>query len=234
VLRSRRAAVHASSLLVTLVVAGGAFAAAHASSGAIHACVRHGSGGLYTGRACARHDHRLTWNVAGPPGPAGVPGPAGLPGPLGPVGPSGPPGPPGIAAGVLGAQDGGEDPPGLGGVIGTSQTFTDTVLTTGASGDVFAMGHVDLTVDCPNPAPALDCAYSVGLYVDGQPVSGSLHNVDIPAFTTSEQTADLFGIATSLPRGTHHVTIGYRTLLHGPTIITVGGETHSAAIELGD
>lgn len=217
-------------VVLAVAAAGGAYAATRLSSNVINACVRHGSGGVYTGRPCARHDRTLTWNVAGPQGP---PGPPGIPGPAGAPGSPGPPGPPG-SAGVRGAQSGGEDPPGLGGIIGASQTFTDTVLSTSASGDVFVWGHLDLTADCPSPSPTPNCAYTVGLYMDGQPVPGSAHTVEIPTFTTAEETADLFGIATSVPAGTHHVTIGYRTLLHGPTIDTVGGETHSAAIGLGD
>jgi hypothetical protein len=216
---------------VVAAASGGAYATVHVVSSAINACVRHGSGELYAGRPCARRDRALTWNVVGPPGAPGATGPSGAPGLPGPPGPPGPAGSPGTA---LGAQDGGLDPPALGGAIGTSRSFTDTALTTTAEGDVFAWGDLDLTADCLDAAPTPSCAYTVGLYIDGQPVPGSAHIVEIPAFSSTEERTELFGIATSLPAARHQVTIGYRTLIHGPTITNVGSETHSAAIGLGD
>jgi hypothetical protein len=54
-----------------LAVSGGAYAAVTASSPTISVCVHHRGGGLYSGRSCARHDRRLTWNVIGPLGPPG-------------------------------------------------------------------------------------------------------------------------------------------------------------------
>jgi hypothetical protein len=221
VLRARRSSVVA--LILALGVAGGAFAASNSSPNLISACVRHGAGVLYTGRPCARRDHSLAWNVTGPAGPPGAAGPQG------PSGPQGPPGPPGSAVAVLGAQSGGIDPPSLGGLPNQTQTVTDTVLTTSQPGDVLALGHVDLQVDCHT----LTCGFTVGLYVDGQPVPGSAHNLDLPDFAVTEETLDVFGIAPSVPAGTHHITIGLRAPVHLPSI-AVGGETHSAAIELGD
>lgn len=211
--------------LAVLAVAatGGAYAAVHAASNSISACVRHHSGELYTGRPCARHDRPVTWNVVGPQGPQGVPGPAGTPGP------PGPPGPPGSAAGVLGAQSGGIDPPGLDGLPNQTETLTDTVLSTSQSGDVLAVGHADLQIDCGS----LVCGFTAGLYVDGQPVPGSARNIELPVFTSTEETLELFGIAPSVPAGTHHITIGLRSPVRLPSI-TAGGETHSAAMQLGD
>jgi hypothetical protein len=222
----RRRCVFPGIVILAVAAAGGAYAASRPASTRISACVRHGGGVLYTGRPCARRDHALVWNAVGPPGPSGRAGP---PGAGGPPGPAGPPGPPGSAATVLGAQSGGIDPPALGGLQNQSQTLTDTVLTMSQPGDVFALGHVDLQVDCG----PLVCGFTVGMYVDGQPVSGSARNVELPALASSEQTLDLFGIAPSLPAGTHHITIGLRAPVHLPSI-TAGGDTHSAAIELGD
>jgi hypothetical protein len=130
---------------------------------------------------------------------------------------------------VLGAQSGGVDPPGLDGLPNQTETLTDTVLSTSQSGDVLAVGHADLQIDCG----PLVCGFTAGLYVDGQPVPGSAHNVELPVFASTEETVDLFGIAPSVPAGTHHITIGLRAAVHLPSI-TAGGETHSAAIELGD
>jgi hypothetical protein len=201
--------------VVASAATGGAYAAVRVASSPISACVRHRGGELYTGRPCARHDHSLTWNVVGPQGPSGPPGP---------------PGPPGsAAAGTLGAQSGGVDPPVLGGLPNQTETLTDTVLSTSQSGDVLAVGHADLQIDCG----PLICGFTAGLYVDGQPVPGSAHNVELPVFASIEETVDLFGIAPSVPAGIHHITIGLRAAVHLPSI-TDGAETHSAAIALGD
>lgn len=212
--------------VLVITATGGAYAAVQGASSTISACVHQRSGGLYTGRPCARHDRSLTWNVVGPQGPPGMSGP---PGPPGLTGPPGPPGPPGSVAGVLGAQSGGIDPPSLDGLPNQIETLTDTVLSTSQSGDVLAIGHADLQIDCG----ALACGFTAGLYVDGQPVPGSARTIDLPVFASSEETVELFGIAPSVPAGTHHITIGLRAPVHLPSI-TVGDETHSAAIELGD
>ncbi len=62
--------------LVALMAASGAYAAARISSPQISACVGHKSGVFYAADQCRRRDARLTWSVAGPPGPAGTQGPA--------------------------------------------------------------------------------------------------------------------------------------------------------------
>jgi hypothetical protein len=166
-------------------------------------------------------DHRRP----GRPGRA-APGAVGPSGPPGPPGSSGPPGGSGVLAA---AQDGGTAPLALGGSIGESKTFTDTVVTTTPPGKLLVSGHLDLTADCPTPFPTIDCFYEVGLYVDRQPVPGSGHSVDMQAFTTAEQVTDLSGLASGVPAGTHHITIGYRTVVHGPSI-TAGAETRSWAV----
>jgi hypothetical protein len=76
--------------LVALVTAasGGAYAVVGASPSTISACVRHGGGGLYAAHRCDHGDRRLTWNTAGPAGPAGAQGPVGPQGAAGPIGPS--------------------------------------------------------------------------------------------------------------------------------------------------
>jgi hypothetical protein len=130
---------------------------------------------------------------------------------------------------VLGAQSGGVDPPALDGLPNQAETLTDTVLSTNQSGDVLAVGHADLQIDCG----PLVCGFTAGLYVDGQPVPGSAHNIELPVFASTEESVELFGIAPSVPAGTHHITIGLRAPVHLPSI-TAGAETHSAAIQLGD
>lgn len=78
--------------LVALVTAasGGAYAAVGSSPSTISACVRHGGGGLYAAHRCEHGDRRLTWNAAGPEGPAGAQGPIGPQGAAGPAGAIGP------------------------------------------------------------------------------------------------------------------------------------------------
>jgi hypothetical protein len=65
--------------LAALVIAGsaGAYASVSASSNSVHACVRHRGGVLYVAKKCASHDRKVTWSVAGPPGPGGAAGPQG-------------------------------------------------------------------------------------------------------------------------------------------------------------
>lgn len=157
-----------------IVVAGAAYGSG--SGPTISACVHHVSGGLYAARPCHSGDRRLTWSVTGPGGPRGAigpRGPGGPPGPGGPLGLTGPPGPKGDPGVAAAAQSGGADPPPLGGPIGTSQTLSDTVLTTSTAGRVFAFGHVDVTADCPTAVPTVTCSFTVGLYIDGEPVRQS-------------------------------------------------------------
>lgn len=68
------------------------------SSGQLYACVQHGSSQVrFVGASvpCRRTETRVTWNIAGPEGPAGATGPQGPAGPEGPPGPAGPEGPAG-------------------------------------------------------------------------------------------------------------------------------------------
>jgi hypothetical protein len=218
--RPRRAAAIATGL-VALVAASGAYAADHISSPQISACVGHKSGVLYAADQCRRRDARLTWSVSGPPGPAG---PAGAQGAAGPPGATGAKGDPGVTAG---AQSGGIDPPALGSLPNGTQTITDTVLSTSQAGNVFALGHVDVQVDCGPFA----CGFTAGLYVDGRPVPGSARAVDLPVFSSTEETLDLFGLAPGLSSGVHHITIALRSPVRLPSI-TVNGETHAAALGL--
>ena len=224
-------AVRAVGLGVVGVIAIAAAAYGTGRSPTISACVHHAGGGLYAARSCRSGDRRLTWSVTGPQGPRGAIGPRGPGGAPGLTGPPGAKGDPAVAAA---AQSGGADPPPLGGPIGNSQTLSDIVLTTSTAGRVFAFGHVDVTADCPTAVPTVTCSFTVGLYIDGEPVPGSARSFEITAFSTGvEETAELFGIAASAPAGTHHVTIGYRTLIHSPSNLVVNAPTHAAALVLG-
>ena len=128
---------------------------------------------------------------------------------------------------TVAAQSGGIDPPALGSLPNGTQTITDTVLSTSQAGNVFALGHVDVQVDCG----PFTCSFIAGLYVDGQPVPGSARAVELPLFSSTEETLDLFGLAPGLSAGVHHITIALRSPVRLPSI-TVNGETHAAALGL--
>lgn len=74
----------AFSLCCALFLIG--FSAPSFSDDVIYGCVSKGSGLLRVVNKpgwCRRHEEPLSWNKAGPQGPAGVPGPIGEPGPAG-------------------------------------------------------------------------------------------------------------------------------------------------------
>jgi hypothetical protein len=88
--------------VLLVAVAGAAYAAVsrtgHPSAETITACASKASGRLRVAPAsglCRRSENRLSWNVAGPPGPKGDPGPAGPQGERGAAGPAGEAGAPG-------------------------------------------------------------------------------------------------------------------------------------------
>jgi hypothetical protein len=220
--RPRRTVAVAAGLVALMAASGGAYAATGLSSQQISACVGHKGGVFYAADQCRKRDARLAWSVSGPPGPEG---PAGAQGPSGPPGATGAQGDPGV---TTGAQSGGVDPPALGSLPTGTETITDTVLTTTRPGNVFALGHVDVQIDCG----PLVCGFTAGLYVDGQPVPGSARVVELPVFSSTEETLDLFGLAPGLSAGVHHVTIALRSPVRLPSV-TVNGETHVAALGLG-
>lgn len=72
------------------------------SPGVFDACINPGNGMMRLvspSTACHARETRVSWNIAGPPGPAGPDGPAGPQGPEGPEGPQGEEGPAGASAG---------------------------------------------------------------------------------------------------------------------------------------
>jgi hypothetical protein len=77
-------AISLAALMVA--VSGGAYAVGASSSKTITACVRHRGGALYIARNCARHDHKLSWNVFGSQGAVGPHGATGAKGTAGPKG----------------------------------------------------------------------------------------------------------------------------------------------------
>jgi hypothetical protein len=118
-MRARTSVCVLLPLVLLVAVVGAAYAAvsrtAHASAETITASASKANGRLRLAPAsgvCRRSENRLSWNVAGPPGPKGDPGPAGpqgergASGPRGEAGAPGPPGPAGPAGerGLAGPQ----------------------------------------------------------------------------------------------------------------------------------
>jgi hypothetical protein len=108
-----RGATAAAASILTLLVAGGAYAIASGGE-TISACSRKETHVVYTGK-CKKGDKNLTWNQVGPQGPQGV---EGVKGPQGPQGPKGLQGVAGIT-GQTGAQ-GPQGPKGDTGATGPS------------------------------------------------------------------------------------------------------------------
>lgn len=107
------------------------------------------------------------------------------------------------------------------------------MVTTSSTGRVFAFGHAQLRISCSDLTQ--DCGYTLGLYLDGQPIAGSAHLGHVSPDTTEDQSAELFGIANGVGADTHHITIAYeiRTLFSRPSIVSIATETRSAALALG-
>jgi hypothetical protein len=218
--------------VVLMLAAGGAYALASASGGTITVCISHKSSTLYKAKKCGRHDRQLSWNKQGPRGATGPQGPQGPQGPGGVHGIQGPPGPHGVPGPTAGAQGGGDDPPST--ITGPhSGTLSTTTLTTPAAGSVFAFGHGNVNVSCPADS-GFNCDFELGLYIDGQPVPGSGRFLLVPNNTVPEEIVELFGVATGVPAGTHHITIAYNGNSPNPASVTVTrSEDHSGAIALG-
>jgi Collagen triple helix repeat (20 copies) len=107
------------------------------TSGVIHACYRaNGNLRLVDKSSCTSSETALTWNQAGPQGPAGATGPVGAPGPQGAPGPAGTPGPQGASG-----PQGQPGTPGPAGVAGYEITSTHQTLSLN--------GSIDVTATCP-------------------------------------------------------------------------------------
>jgi len=135
-------------------------------------------------------------------------GPAGARGPEGPRGLTGNPGGGGII--FAEARPAGEDPP------ASPQAFAGPTLAFNlpTSGKVNVNGSIDATGSCPaGPDP---CTFETGLYLDGVAISGTGSTIEVPAgsgpFTCGGGSPFFFGgsgMATSVPAGSHQLSIGY-------------------------
>jgi hypothetical protein len=86
-----------ASVLIAIILVGGATWAFASGGVTIRACVEPGNGSIRIVQSlndCLPSEQPLEWNIVGPPGPQGEQGP---PGPQGEQGPPGPQGEPGIS-----------------------------------------------------------------------------------------------------------------------------------------
>jgi hypothetical protein len=164
--------------------------------------------------------------LTGRSGASGAAGPQGPKGDKGEPGPTGPPGP--TAAG----QGGNGNPLPLGGANTGTLGFPQATLTTSTRGQVFALATVSVGASCP--AGAFNCNFDVGIYIDGQPVPGSVGHALLGHGTGQNLTFQLFGIASGVGAGSHTLTVGWNGNSPNPSSVSSeGGESYIGAIALG-
>jgi hypothetical protein len=169
----------------------------------------------------------------GPPG-TGAPGPTGATGPQGPQGPKGDTGERGPVGPTAAAQRGNEGSSGpLGGPhTGTLSYPPATTIVTSTAGQLFVMAKVVVGVTCG--AGTFNCAFEIGVYLDGVPVPGTYGHALLGPSSSSTETFQLFGIATDVPAGSHTLTVGWigESPNHAGTFAEYG-ESHLGVIALG-
>ena len=163
---------------------------------------------------------RAVGTLRGAAGPQGIAGPKGDTGAPGRRGAQGPPGP---TAGAVG--------------LGTPPAVPDRLfnlnpatLTTTTAGRVFTFGRLRLSATCPGGAT--NCTFSVGQYIDGTPVPGSLEHLFVASGTSRDFDINDFGMASDVPAGQHHVTFGVGAFSPKRASLS-GGPESSGAIALG-
>lgn len=128
-------------------------------------------------------------------------GAAGLRGTRGPAGQVGATGPQGLGAKAPAASAGTTPTP----PASPTETFQTASITVPANGKLLLVARLDkLFVAC-----VVDCTYAVGLYLDGQPVSGSGFAVPCSGMficSGSAENVSLSAIA-AVPAGPHQVTL---------------------------
>ena len=102
------------------------------------------------------------------------------------------------------------------------------------AGKLFVFGYFHVGVNCVMP-PSFNCDLSAGLYLDGQPIPGSGRNVTVPNNSIGlEIEWNLFGVASNVPAGIHHITISWNGQSPNPgQVSTIFGDNHTGAIALG-
>ena len=79
-----------------------------------------------------------------------------------------------------------------------------------------------------------NCAFDVGVYLDGKPVPGTYGHALLEPNSNLTETFQLFGIATDVAAGSHTLTVGWlgESPNHASPSVEFG-ESHLGAIALG-
>jgi hypothetical protein len=218
-------------LLLAFLVGGATFGVASAvqasipdAGGAIHGCyntsLAHGSplGALRVidtakpNGNCASWEAPLNWNqrgVTGPTGARGPTGPKGTTGARGPMGPTGPKGP----TGTRGAT-GPTGPAGAGTAATSIEIFNpgavassiaSVTITTASAGNILINAKdMGAAISCSG---AGGCTDTWGLYIDGVAIPHTGQQLSAPASGNVSESVVIYGIATSVPAGTHTVEL---------------------------
>jgi hypothetical protein len=100
------------------------------------------------------------------------------------------------------------------------------------AGKVFVLANVYGGAGCPEGM--YNCDFDVGVFIDGQPVSGTYGHALLGHGTQGERSFQLFGIASGVAAGSHEFTVGWNGDSPNPAHITFeSGASHLAAIALG-
>jgi hypothetical protein len=163
----------------------------------------------------------------GAAGPTGATGPAGLQGLKGDTGERGPAGP------TAAVQSGSGTPGPLSGPhTGTLDYPAPATIATSSAGQVFVMAKVLVGATCP--AGPYNCAFDVGVYLDGDPVPGTYGHSLLEHGTSATETFQLFGIAPEVAAGSHALTVGWEgESPNHASAFAEYGESHLGAIALG-
>lgn len=200
-----------ATLALFIALGGGAYAAGAGSliggKGQVRACVRPGGGTLRVvtqGSRCGRGTVVVNLQgagsgaAAGPPGPPGPQGAAGAAGARGAVGPTGPAGP------TAGNGDGFGDPPAQ---ASTQYSVQDVTVNLPTAGSLFVAGNLDASLTSCS-APSVDCVFTFGLYVDGQPVPGTVISIGFPHPSgQGYQSGSASAVVHGLAAGAHTVAL---------------------------
>ena len=197
-----------STLALFIALGGGAYAAAGGSfvggDGTVRGCVT--SGGtlkvVKQSKHCGRGTTALVLQSSGRTGASGA---TGLPGAVGPQGPAGPAGAQGVTgpAGLSsGSAAGFGDPPPQ---ASTRFSVQDTTVTLEKAGGLLMIATASGSNTFCNTGP---CVGRYGLYVDGEPVPGTLKQIGYPASSgAGYQNLAVSGVVNGLAAGTHTVDL---------------------------
>jgi Collagen triple helix repeat (20 copies) len=228
----------AVGVVALLVVGGGAYALASSNNVTLTACVSHNDGTLYRAKRCAKHDKQLSWNKQGPTGatgpqgkqgpqgvegPKGIQGPQGIQGPKGDQGAKGDTGDMGAVGPTAGALGGGTTPPGLVGSAHVIVATTTIDLTTASTVLALGMPTSDLKPQCPSAG----CTISLGLYLDGQPMSSSNEFLSGGGSAFLGPYEPVQGLVEGVAAGDHTLTLQFVDTSTGFVNATTGTATVS-------